>query len=160
VNRELLLVRHAVAVERRIGRSDESRPLTAKGRRELKAAVKALKRAGVRIDRLYHSPLLRAVQTADVLAKILDGESEVLPALAEPPGEALLRRVAGRRPALVGHEPWLSTLLAWLVTGKRAGTDRFRLPKGGVVRLVGPVRPGKMSLAGFWDPEILARLQR
>jgi phosphohistidine phosphatase len=157
---ELFLVRHAVAEEKAAGKADESRALTDEGRKEFKAVVRALKEAKVRLDRIFHSPLLRAVETADLLTKVLDGETTVLPGLAEAPDADLLAAVKGRRPALVGHEPWMSTLLAWLVTGKPDLADRFEFPKGGVARLAGEVAPGRMVLTGLWSPDLLARLGR
>jgi hypothetical protein len=66
-------------------------------------------------------------------------------------------------PALVGHEPHLSQLAAWLTLDGAtheaiARADLFRLQKGGVVHLAGDLRPGGMTLIGFLPPRLLERI--
>jgi phosphohistidine phosphatase len=126
-------------------------------------ATRGLARLGIRLDRILHSPLLRAVQTADLLTPLVEdealgGETEVTPHLAESPTESLLVDVVGDRVALVGHQPWLGELCAWLVTGSTELAERFPFPKGGVVRLEGEPRPGGMRVKDAWSPDLLRRL--
>ncbi|MCS7058895.1 MAG: phosphohistidine phosphatase SixA [Meiothermus sp.] len=155
---ELYLVRHAIALEAEPGQPDEARPLSEEGREKFRAAVQGLKRLGVRFDRIYHSPKLRAVQTAELLIPLLEkGQTRVTPHLAEPPGEALLEELEGSSVALVGHEPWLGSLCAWLLVGSPQG-DAFPFKKGGVAHLEGHPRPGQMRLLGFWPPRLLRKL--
>lgn len=152
----LYLIRHAPAEE---GPLDEARPLSPEGERRFKKAVRGLGRLGVRLDRLYHSPLLRAVQTANLLAPLLEGESEVAPALAEPPGEGVLDLLReGERVGLVGHEPWLSQLAAWLAFGDPQLGEGLALKKGGVAWLQGEARPGGMRLRALFPPRVLRAL--
>ncbi len=113
---------------------------------------------GVCFDRIYHSPKLRAVQTAELLTPLLEeGQTQVTPHLAEPPSEALLNTLEGSSVALVGHEPWLSSLCAWLLVGSPQG-ESFPFKKGGVAHLEGHPRPGQMRLLGFWSPRLLRKL--
>lgn len=154
----LFLIRHAVAAEASPERPDSSRPLTAAGERKFAVEVRGAGRLGWRFDRLYHSPLLRAVQTAELLRPLLAGPSRSLPDLARPPDVEMLAHIEGERVALVGHEPHLSALLAWLVTGEIARGQRFPLKKGGVALLAGPLRPGAMELRAQLPPKILRRL--
>jgi phosphohistidine phosphatase len=156
--KQLLLVRHAVAAELEPGQRDEARPLTPEGRARFARAAKGLERLGVELRVLRHSPWLRAVETADLLVSLVDGETRVDPLLARAPGrELLVSLVAEDHVALVGHEPWLSELLALLVGGRRA-----RLPvdfkKGGVAWLDGDPRPGGMRLVAFLPPRVLRRI--
>ncbi|MBI5811290.1 MAG: histidine phosphatase family protein [Meiothermus silvanus] len=141
------------------GRKDDARPLSEEGVRRFRQVVKGLDRLEVRFSKLYHSPKLRAVQTADLLMKLVDGESEVMPALAEPPQEILLAALAGfgkeDRVGMVGHEPWLSELCAWLVLGDRQKATAFILKKGGIARLEGEPEPGKMQLLALLPPSVL-----
>ncbi len=154
---ELYLIRHAIALEAAPGQSDDARPLSEEGIRKFSEVVRGLKRLGVRLDRLYHSPKLRAVQTAELLVPLLEGETEVTPYLAAEPSLALLETLRGSSVALVGHEPWMGELCAWLVTGRRE--DRaFPFKKGGVALLEGLPQPGQMRLRGFWAPGLLRRL--
>ncbi|RDI94826.1 phosphohistidine phosphatase SixA [Meiothermus sp. QL-1] len=154
---ELYLVRHAIALEAAPGQPDEARPLSEEGRAKFKEVVKGLKRLGVRLDRIYHSPKRRAVETAELLVPLLEGETRVTPHLAEAPREALLAELEGQSVALVGHEPWLGELCAWLLMGE-PHSERFAFKKGGVALLEGEPRPGQMRLLGFWAPRVLRRL--
>jgi phosphohistidine phosphatase len=152
---ELFIIRHATAVDRREGRDDATRRLTDEGREKFRRAVDGLEELGVRFDRHYHSPWTRAVETADEAARLLDGESVVTQALASPPRPALLEELRGQRVAVVGHEPWLGQLVAWLVLGDESLGDRFELKKGCVVWLEGPPQPGKMILKALFTPKVL-----
>ena len=153
---ELYLIRHAVAVDGDAALSDEARPLTAEGRAQFALVARGLERLGVRFDRLLHSPLLRAVETAELLMSLAE-ESEVCELLTHAPSKELLAEFRGQCTAAVGHEPWLSELAAWLATGSREMAPAFALKKGGVVVLEGEPRPGAMRLEAFLPPKILRK---
>lgn len=148
----LYLVRHAVA---RDGEDDDARPLTPKGARRFAQAVEGLDALGVSVERVLHSPKLRAVETAELLEPVLDGHTEVTPLLARTPDAELLALLAGADAAAVGHEPWLGALCAWLVTGDPARGAAFPFKKGGVARLEGEPRPGAMRLLWLATPRML-----
>ncbi|MCE9635704.1 MAG: histidine phosphatase family protein [Planctomycetes bacterium] len=125
----LVLIRHAEAINRGILRRDAARPLTPAGRRRFARSVEGLRRLGLRFDLVLHSPWLRAVETADLLAPIVRGEFAVTRNLSTRPSEALLAELRSeaaaaladdRSVAVVGHEPWLSELASRLVTGSPA----------------------------------------
>jgi len=155
---QLFLVRHAIAAPSTPERPDATRPLTAAGRDKFVQAVRGARSLGWRFDHLYHSPLTRAVQTAELLAPLLTGPKAALPDLARPPDEEMLAQIEGTNVALVGHEPYLGALLAWLVTGDPGRGDRFCFKKGGVALLTGEPRPGAMMLHGLLTPKVLRRL--
>ena len=159
---ELLLVRHAAAIPRGEDISDPDRPLTAKGMRRFGREVDALAGLNLFLDTAVHSPWLRAAQTARLLADITEGEIHASAHLAAAPSEALLAEVAtfsdeGRH-ALVGHEPWLAQLLAWLVTGNAGLAATMPFKKGGVALLAGQPRPGGMAVRAILPPRFLRRL--
>lgn len=118
------LIRHGHAVDEDIKLVDEHRYLTKKGRKAVREIAHVLKREGVELDAILTSPLVRAVQTAELLAEGLDfvGIVEALPPLRPgvparvAAGELASRGVAV---AVVGHEPNLSSLGAFL-TGRPA----------------------------------------
>jgi len=86
---DLYLVRHAIAAERGDEWPDDSkRPLTETGINRFKEAVEGLAWLDVDIDEIFTSPLVRARQTADLLAAALHPRPtvKVLDALA--PGHA------------------------------------------------------------------------
>jgi phosphohistidine phosphatase len=76
------------------------------------------------------------------------------------PAAALLERLGGERVAVVGHAPWLSELLALLVTGSTQAGGRFVLKKGGVAWLEGDLRAGAMELRALHPPQVLVDLSR
>ncbi|HEY8376403.1 MAG TPA: phosphoglycerate mutase family protein [Nannocystis sp.] len=154
----LYLVRHAIAAEPSPLRPDDLRPLTPAGERKFAAAVRGAARLGWRFDRCYHSPKLRAVQTAALLRPLVRGPLQALPDLARPPDVELLAHLEGERVALVGHQPFLGALIAWLTTGENGRGESFALKKGGFAVLTGAPRPGAMALRALVPPKLLRRL--
>ena len=136
---ELYIVRHAIAAERGDDWPDDNkRPLTEKGIARFKDGLGGLNWLDVGLDEIFSSPLVRAKQTADLLAAGISGKANVklLPALApgHSPKEVMeeLSHVAKRRRiALVGHEPGLGELAAHLLGAKRP----LEFRKGGVCRI-------------------------
>ncbi len=158
---DLLLIRHGAAEDRRDDLPDAERALTAKGRRAAKKAMRGLEDAGVRLDLLLHSPWLRAVQTAELAALlVVDGRTEVTSGLVMAPDALLLAQLTGPSVAVVGHEPWLSQLGAWLVTGDLTHADRLPLDKAGILWLQGEPRPRGMAVYAALPPRLAKRLRR
>ncbi len=160
----LYLVRHAIAVDREAhnGYDDASRALTEKGIDKMRRNVRGLDRLGVCLDEIWSSPLLRAHQTADLLAESANfqGQVRTLPCLA-PGGDyaQVLRELqqSGDRPAiaLVGHEPDLGELLGVLLTGRPTSFITFK--KGGVacVEIEKLIHPLKGELRWLLTPKLL-----
>jgi phosphohistidine phosphatase len=169
---DLYIVRHGIAEDASSDGSDATRALTARGRRRLEKSVRGLKRLDIGFDLVLFSPLLRAQETAEILTARCDEdagcESEVFLELAMPPGPELIARLSGaaqERIALVGHEPWLSQLGAWLTCGWRVFDESsagcvIDLEKGGVIHLRGDPEPGSMSIVAAYPPAALVRLAR
>lgn len=157
---KVILVRHAIAVERGTGWVDAERPLTDKGIRRLEKSVAGMARAGIALDRLLTSPWVRAVETAARVTELLEeGELVVTEHLADDPGEALLEELSqGESVGAVGHEPWMSELCAWLCTGSMELATAFPFKKAGVAVLEGEAEPGAMELTAFLPPRVLRRL--
>lgn len=162
---ELHLVRHAVAAARGPEFPDDRvRPLTPEGIARWRRAVGGLKAIGLDLDLVLTSPLLRARQTADLLAAGLPGKPAVEEIAALAPGgtaAALAQAIAKhgrrhRRLALVGHEPDLGELAARLLGAR--GAVEFK--KGSVCRIdVDVATPGGPGvLRWFLTPRMLRRL--
>lgn len=146
---ELFLIRHAIAED---GDDDDARPLSEKGKKRFKEVVRTLERMDIRFDRVLHSPKKRAVDTA----AMIDARLQETPLLAAPPSDGLLMLLStGNAVGVVGHEPWLSELLAWLVVGDPTLGERFELKKGAVAHLDGEPRPGQMRLRALLTPRAL-----
>jgi phosphohistidine phosphatase len=157
----LWVIRHAVAVEReKWDGPDDERPLTPDGAEKMVVHAHALKRLGVKLDRLYTSPWNRAKQTAEILAG-LTAKTEITELLARAPGPKLIDALKGDVVGVVGHQPWLSELIGWLVVGDRRDAERrFPLRKGGVVELEGPFAAGGAGLVTIIQPGELRRVAR
>jgi phosphohistidine phosphatase len=69
----LLMMRHGEAVDSRAAASDHDRWLTDAGRRTVTTVGEMLSRMDLHYDCVYTSPLVRAVQTAEILAAMHPG---------------------------------------------------------------------------------------
>jgi len=166
---ELFLLRHGIAVER--GdldyQNDADRPLTAKGRRELRQTAAALRKMKLGFDLILSSPILRARQTAEIIAAELKLVKRLEFSDDLKHGGDVKRMVAElnrRKPApekvlLVGHEPDMGELIALFVTGK---TDAgFALKKGGLAKLeiVRKLSAGRCAILNWLlTPKLMERM--
>ena len=151
----LLIIRHAEAAPLGdSGTSDADRPLTAQGHAQAKALGRLLHRQGVRLDRIVTSPLLRARQTAEALRTELGPETPAVTVNEElgPGGKRRklarsLRELGGNCVGVVGHEPDLGILLAWLIGSKKA---QIKLEKGGAADVSFPEELRKRMGSLVW----------
>ena len=135
---ELYILRHGIAVTRgSAGFSDDSkRPLTPEGKQKMRAIGEGLVKMGIDLDWIVTSPLVRAVETAEIVAESLGPNIPMDFCDALSPGgsaEALISFLAKhrnrKRVLLVGHEPDLSEMAARLVGAGRHANFAFK--KGG-----------------------------
>ena len=166
---KLLIIRHAIAEDRedfaRTGKDDSLRPITDEGKKKMKQAARGLRTLVPDIDLLATSPLTRAAQTAAVLDSVYGGLREVEITELAPessPVEFLswLRKQAGDNVAVVGHEPSISLIVSWLLTGTEKRLFSFR--KGGacLLEFPGEVGAGTASLLWALTPAQLRELAR
>lgn len=150
--RQLLIVRHAPA-EESSARGDFGRALTTEGSAEMAQAAVGLARLVEPPALIASSPLIRARQTADLLAERFPDAAratltELAPGFDRDALAAWLDATPERRIALVGHEPDLSLLVGWLIGGG-AGA-RIRMRKGAVAALVLGGRAGPRAAELDW----------
>lgn len=167
---KLLVIRHGIAMDQEkfalTGQQDESRPLTAKGERRMKRVAKGLRAQIKSLDLLATSPLVRAVQTADIVAASYGiGPPEVtaslVPEALPEEFENFCALLQGKETvAIVGHEPHLSSLVTWLMTGRTE--SRVRLRKGGacLLEFESEVRRDSGALNWLLTPRQLERSGR
>ncbi len=165
---QVLVVRHAIAEQQeefaRSGKNDSQRPLTDDGRRKMRRGAAGLRAVVPAINILATSPLLRAVQTAEILAAAYNGRNmvtvkELSPDSEFPPFLRWLRtQNAGGTVAIVGHEPHLSGLTSWLLTGRKPSF--ISLKKGAACLLDFRERPKACEAKLVWalTPSQLRRL--
>ena len=158
---QLFVIRHAVAEDAAPGEDDAARELTTAGKAKLRRAVRGLRALEIRFERILTSPWQRAAQTARLLAPIANDAPISTELLAQPPRAELLALIAERNEtiAVVGHEPWLGELVAWLAFGDTRHGDALVIKKGGVVWLAGTAVPGGMQIRASLPPKLLRAIQ-
>jgi phosphohistidine phosphatase len=154
---DLCLVRHGIAGERGpLYPDDSKRPLTAAGRERMAEAAAGLREL-FSPDVVFSSPLTRARETAEIVAAAYGcRDLRFTDALADGDGERLLSELAASgaaRTMAVGHEPFMSATLSWLLTGdpERMASE-FKKGAAALVECAGPVIPGRCSLAWLIQP--------
>lgn len=149
------LIRHAHAED---GKPDAARPLSAKGRKQIRKLARLLRAAGaIEAAEWWHSPLVRARDTAALLAKQLGHAAPrtEISGLKPDDDPTLTARKLGdaRKPVVVvGHDPHLSALASLLVVG-RAEPPRFRMKKAAALRL--DRSSGGWTVRWLVSPELL-----
>src|SRR5213079_877540 len=90
---KLCFLRHGEADWPNWDKPDDERPLTERGRKEMKRVAKFFQRLTFSADAILTSPLPRASQTAEIVAKRLGIELKTDPALAHGFNVERLRRL-------------------------------------------------------------------
>jgi phosphohistidine phosphatase len=183
---QLLVIRHARAESvkefAKTGVSDELRPLTGDGQERMRLGAIGLHRIVDELDVLASSPLVRARQTADIVAAEFAApeimELDELRPDGPPDAFAEWLQGAGEEEtiAITGHNMQLSELVGWLLTGEaepivrikkgaavmlklRAHGQRHRGPRGGT--LLWSLAPRQLRMLGEGSmPQVSADLQR
>ena len=165
----VLLARHAKAEARSLvgpgPKSDARRPLTDAGRKRMRGAAKALHGLVPAVDAIASSPLIRALETAEILAERYDdlavvelkalspggSDRELLDWLREQPQDAVV--------VLVGHEPDLGLLASWLLTGKKSAFAPLRKGAACLIRFAEAPAAGGGVLEWSLTPKLLGKLR-
>jgi phosphohistidine phosphatase len=149
---KLYVMRHGSAEDVSTSGRDRDRALTTSGRDRVRDVAKLLREKDEAPRVIVSSPLVRALQTAEIVAAEL-GVEHVDTAHELAPGgdctvlaKSLLER---KRVMLVGHEPDLSTLIMTLLDGPFAR----EMLKSMVVGL--HMRAAKTTLRFVLDPKTL-----
>jgi len=163
---QLYLIRHGVAEERGDAWPDDTkRPLSEDGMERLQRSTRGLARLDIWIDLVLTSPLVRARQTADIVASAFDPRPSIITVESLAPGGTYASLVADleklarkTRVALVGHEPGIGELAARLIGSRHS----FEFKKGAVCRIdvdeIPPVGPG--DLRWMLTPKVMAAIKK
>jgi phosphohistidine phosphatase len=163
---QLFLIRHGIAEERGDAWPDDAkRPLSEDGIERFQRSARGLARLDVWIDVVLTSPLVRARQTADIVASAFDPRPSIITIESLAPGGSYASLLTdlekhGRktRIALVGHEPGIGELGARLIGSRHS----FEFKKGAVCRIdvdeIPPVGPG--DLRWFLTPKVMASIKK
>jgi len=162
------IMRHGIAAEPDATRfpDDDLRPLTAHGKQRTKAVARGMAAMELGINRIITSPLVRADQTARIVAGALRMSGDLLsvsealrPDRAPPEILPELTAHAGDSGILlVGHEPHLSQLVSWLLTGSEEGMQ-MNFKKAGLACVECTVLPRRVTgvLQFFLKPSQFAK---
>lgn len=130
------------------------RPLSRKGRKSVRLLAREIERLDLSFDRIYSSPLPRAIQTAEILLSSLRktstarhvevimelGSDFLAPAFDRDSFVEFLHEHFPEATLLVGHEPNLVTLASWIDGELGSGGGLAGIRKGTGILL-------------DWDPE-------
>ena len=135
---KLVIVRHAAAIERAADVSDEKRYLTPAGRLFFRKTARMIAQQGISPTLILTSPLIRAVQTADILAEVQSYEGplavadELAPGFDKSAFQSLLHTFQPLKElVIIGHEPDLSLLIVSLLSLSQG----FNFKKGAAIKL-------------------------
>lgn len=165
---KLLIVRHADAGDRdefaKTGEPDNLRPLSPKGREQMRDVSEGLRAVVPSADLIVTSPYTRAVQTAEIVRGAYGNVPQEMSDTLEPDAsnadfETWMRSHGDKAVVIaVGHEPHLGMLATWLMTG--GDESRIELKKGGACLLAfdGRVKKGDGMLRWLMGPKDLAAI--
>jgi len=116
---EFYLVRHGEAVSQAV---DGQRPLTPEGRRDVERLGQAAAQRSIQPGQIFHSGLLRAQQTAEILSESLGPFEGVRESVGlRPDDDPVIAKAELELSTvslmLVGHLPHISRLASFLVAG-------------------------------------------
>jgi phosphohistidine phosphatase len=147
----LYFLRHGEADWPDWEKSDDERPLTKRGKKEMHELGKFLRRIKAKPSLILTSPLPRAAQTAEIAAEHLKTkcrqEKLLAPGFGKRELEQLLKKFPDENLMIVGHEPDFSGALA-AITGASA-----KLSKAGVALVDIDVSSGKGRLLWLFPPK-------
>lgn len=137
---DLYILRHGQAGQSTDSPEDTLRELTSDGKSDIRKIARWVQSKKLRFDVIATSPLPRASQTAEIVARRLHRESRVVVWDELSPGgdlSSVCSQVGKYGPdtkiLIVGHEPALSHLIGKVITG--GGTAYVSLAKGGLARI-------------------------
>jgi phosphohistidine phosphatase len=169
----LFILRHGIAAnpgEEGLPKNakDAERPLSREGQKKTWRATEAMRSLDLKFDAVVTSPLLRARQTAQIVAEALELRRKLIFSdHLKPDGSPKLLleqldEIGGRAKniLLVGHEPYLSRLVSLLISGSTLAA--VELKKGALLKLevrhLGYARCA--TLAWSLPPKLLGRIEK
>jgi phosphohistidine phosphatase len=159
VSLKLYFLRHGQAGNRQDWQGDDSeRPLTVEGKKRMQREAAAIWRLELPLDVILSSPLVRAAQTAEIVARARGSAARLVTDGRLAPGfgpKQLASIVAEHRNVrglmLVGHEPDFSETISQVTGG-----GRLAMKKGGLACIeVGDLASLKGTLVWLIPPKVL-----
>jgi phosphohistidine phosphatase len=152
------MVRHGIAAERGSYTDDGLRPLTDRGRDRMQAAAQGLATL-LQPDVILTSPLVRARETAELIAGTTGASIQLCEALASGDHESLMAAAHAETVIAVGHEPHISSYLEWALGTKHLPVE-IKKGSAALVMFEGAPGPGAGELEWFMPPRALRELRK
>jgi phosphohistidine phosphatase len=160
---DCVLLRHGIAVERDEWEGpDADRPLTERGAKRVAQVATGLNRLGLQPTHVLSSPLIRAIETAEIVHRSLRVRSavqivdELLP--DAPPGR-LLSILHDLQPETcvlcIGHEPHLGLAASVMLSGRATASFPMKTAGACLIELPPPAKPGRGVLRWWMTPSQL-----
>ena len=137
---DLFVLRHGKSGEAPDDGDDAMRELTPVGRKEIRDIARWMRKAKFRFNAIATSPLMRAHETAGIIARILDRKDRLVVWEELAPGgdlDTVCYHAAqfgnNANVLVVGHEPGVSALLGRITS--RDGTASVIMAKGSLARI-------------------------
>ncbi len=163
---DCVLFRHGIAVEREEWDGpDTDRPLTERGVKRVSQVVAGLRWLEVQPTYIFSSPLVRALETADILQASMSIPSaikrvdELLPDANPERLLAVFRDLPPESTVLcVGHEPHLGLAASMILAGKPSSAFPFKKAGACLIELSEPLKVGRGVLRWWMEPGQLRAL--
>lgn len=153
----LYIMRHGIAVEGGAWEGhDATRPLTEEGKERTREVVEALQKNGaVDAETLWSSPLVRAMDTAEIVGDVLNLKVNIVSALACGADlatvlKSIRNELLPKKLIWTGHEPDCGRIIGELI-GDSVGD--YALKRAGIAFLKGDFKAGGMKLVWKRQPK-------
>jgi phosphohistidine phosphatase len=137
---DLYILRHGKAEEARHGQTDSHRKLTKKGHDDIITVANWMASQEISFDLIAASPYIRAQETAAIIANTLEIPEKRLTwknLVPEGNPDSVCREINkhtdDKAILLVGHEPLLSALIGWIISGD--DSTRVIMTKGALAKI-------------------------
>jgi len=134
----IYLIRHSDSEKSSSSKKDFDRELTEEGKEKIKTAAEGWKHLVKSFDIIVSSPLMRAVQTAKIVAEVFEYKKDIIIDKRISGGRKtddlieLANSLSGEEIAFVGHEPDFSNHVSNLISSSGAFVD---FKKGAIAKM-------------------------
>ena len=165
---DLFILRHGYAGNRLPDpREDTKREITVSGKKEVVEIAKSLKKLGVKFNVIFSSPFTRAFQTAQIIAEEyklteqIEQSEELKPDGSKGSLYNKLSKLSIDSVILiVGHEPYLSSMINDIISNNENHNNNIILKKAGLsrIKITSTVPKFKGELRWLLTPRILKKI--
>jgi phosphohistidine phosphatase len=155
----LYLIRHGDAEKLSLSKTDFDRELTSKGRELTKKSAEALKNIIKSLDVIASSPLIRAVQTAEIVAGVFNNSKKIVTDKRITAGSSpedlidFIRSINVENIAVIGHEPDMSNYVSALTSSSGMYLE-FKKGTVAKINFEGKVRLANGTLEFLIPPKV------